>query len=194
MSRKTQTLTPDYFDCLYTADSDPWKFASSPYELEKYQVTLAALPSARYRRALEIGCSIGVLTLDLAKRCDHLLAVDASPLALDDARRRCAQLKNVEFSQMFVPRDWPRGEFDLILLSEVVYYFDPSDVNELCRRVIGSLAVRGTIMLVHWTGETDYPLSGDRAADLFISQLRDKVDIIANSRQPEFRLDVLQRR
>ena len=36
------------------------------YEREKYDLTLAALPEARYASALEVGCSIGVLTHDLA--------------------------------------------------------------------------------------------------------------------------------
>ena len=194
MSRKTQTLTPEYFEDLYAADGDPWKFASSPYELEKYARTLAALPAPRYGSALEIGCSIGVLTKDLAERCNRLVAVDAAASALEDARRRCAHLENVQFAELFVPRDWPPGEFDLIILSEVVYYFDAADLAELSRRVLHALAPRGVIVLVHWTGETDYPLSGDQAADLFINQLRAEVDIVSHERRPEYRLDVLQRR
>jgi SAM-dependent methyltransferase len=194
MSRKNHTLTPEYFDGLYASDGDPWKFASSPYELEKYARTLAALPAARYGSALEIGCSIGVLTKDLADRCDRLVAVDAAASALDDARRRCTSRENVEFAQMFVPRDWPPGEFDLILLSEVLYYFDATDLAILSGRVFNSLAPQGTIVLVHWTGVTDYPLSGDQAAELFIDQLAVNVDIISAGRRPEYRLDVLKRR
>ena len=67
MSRSTQTISPDYFEDLYAADIDPWKFASSGYEREKYAQTLAALPEARYPRALEVGCSIGVLTCRQAR-------------------------------------------------------------------------------------------------------------------------------
>jgi SAM-dependent methyltransferase len=194
MSRKTQTLTPDYFEGLYAADADPWKFASSTYELEKYARTLAALPEARYSSALEIGCSIGVLTQELADRCDRLFAVDGAATALEAARLRCAHRNNVEFAEMFVPRDWPQGAFDLILLSEVVYYFDASDLAELSRRVAKALAPRGTIILVHWTGETDYPLSGDQASELFMAQLRDEVDVVSGERRPQYRLDVLRRR
>ncbi len=64
MERAVQTLEPAYFDGIYAASGDPWRFASSAYELSKYALTLEALPRERYSHALEIGCSIGVLTQD----------------------------------------------------------------------------------------------------------------------------------
>jgi len=88
---------------------------------DKYAITLAALPQSRYVSALEIGCAIGVLTEELASRCDRLLAIDAARTPLKEARRRCAELSTVRFEQMFVPEQWPDGAFDLILLSEIVY-------------------------------------------------------------------------
>jgi SAM-dependent methyltransferase len=194
MSRKTQTLSPDYFEDLYASNIDPWKFASSDYERDKYAQTLAALPEGRYHRALEVGCSIGVLTHQLAGRCEYLLAVDAALAPLEEARRRCRDLAHVEFAQMFIPKQWPEGEFGLILLSEVVYYFDPADVAKLAARVLASLAPRGNIVLVHWTGETNYPLTGDQAAELFIARLEGLIEIVRRERRPEYRLDVLARR
>jgi hypothetical protein len=47
MSRADRTLGPAYFDNVYAADSDPWKFASSAYERDKYAATLAAFPKPR---------------------------------------------------------------------------------------------------------------------------------------------------
>lgn len=61
MTRHATSLPPDYFDVRYAADPDPWNFAGSPYERDKYAATLAALPRERYASALEVGCSIGVL-------------------------------------------------------------------------------------------------------------------------------------
>ena len=80
MSTPSTSLDRAYFDRVYEANADPWSFATSPYEYQKYQATMAALPQAHYTNAFEIGCSIGVLTQMLADRCDHLLAVDASEL------------------------------------------------------------------------------------------------------------------
>ena len=67
------TLPPKYFDHVYQANRDPWNFETSPYEREKYAATLAALPRARYAEAFEIGCSLGILTAQLAPHCGHLL-------------------------------------------------------------------------------------------------------------------------
>jgi 2-polyprenyl-3-methyl-5-hydroxy-6-metoxy-1,4-benzoquinol methylase len=160
MSEPRPTLGPEYFDALYTADPDPWKFATSPYERAKYTLTLNAMPKPRWRSALEVGCSIGFLTRSLASRCDAVVAIDAAQTALAEATRRCADLPDVRFEQMFVPDEWPDGQFELILLSEVIYYLSREDVARLASRVTRSLSRGGSVILVHWTGLTNYPLSG----------------------------------
>jgi trans-aconitate methyltransferase len=193
MAKHEDTLGPAYFDAVYASDPDPWKFASSVYERNKYASTLAALPKPRYSRGLEIGCSIGVLTRELAVRCDRILAVDVAEAPLIEARHRCVGLPNARFEQMFVPEQWPEGAFDLILLSEVVYYLHAEDVTRLALRVIQSLAPGGDVVLVHWTGETDYPLTGDEAAGLFIAAIGEAAQVQRTDRHAHFRLDVLTR-
>jgi cyclopropane fatty-acyl-phospholipid synthase-like methyltransferase len=192
MSELRQTLRPEYFDALYTADSDPWKFAASPYERAKYALTLNAMPRLRYRSALEVGCSIGVLTRSLASRCNVVVAIDAAKAPLVQARRRCADLAGVRFEQMFVPDEWPGGVFELILLSEV-YYLSREDVGRLAGKVTRSLPKGGSVILVHWTGETNYPLSGDEAAALFIKRMGSTCVVEREDRYRQFRLDVLSR-
>ena len=54
MSRHAGSLTPSYFEGLYAADPDPWRFATSDYERDKYAATLAALPRRHYARALDV--------------------------------------------------------------------------------------------------------------------------------------------
>jgi cyclopropane fatty-acyl-phospholipid synthase-like methyltransferase len=193
MSEPRPTLRPEYFDTLYAADLDPWKFATSAYERGKYALTLNAMPKPRYRSALEVGCSIGVLTRSLASRCDAVVAIDAAQTALVEARRRCADLPGVRFEHMFVPEQWPDGAFELILLSEVIYYLSHNDVGRLAARVSNSLAKSGSVILVHWTGPTDYPLSGDEAAALFIERIGLTCVIKRGDRYRQFRLDVLSR-
>lgn len=191
MSRHTASLPPDYFTERYAKDPDPWRFATSEYEAGKYAATLAALPRERYAAFLEIGCSIGVLTRALAPRCDHLLGLDVAEAALDQARARCADLPQVAFGRMQVPDAWPAGTFDAILLSEVVYYLAAPDVARLAVRVGGSVRPGSDILLVHWTGETDYPLSGDEAADLFIRDASGYARVVRQDRAEKYRLDVL---
>ena len=195
MNRAAGSLPAGYFEALYARDPDPWRFMESGYEREKYAATLAALPRPSYARALEVGCSIGVLTHDLAPRCTALLALDAARAPLAAARARCAGLPQVVFRRMQVPHDWPTGAvpFDLILLSEVVYYLDAMDVTRLAAHVGASLAPGGDVLLVHWTGETNYPLSGDEAAECFIAAAP-FADIMRQGRTERYRLDLLRAR
>jgi trans-aconitate methyltransferase len=193
MSGLDRTLRPEYFDALYAAKSDPWNFAASPYEHAKYTVTANAMPKPRYRLALEVGCSIGILTRALASRCDAVLGIDAAETPLAEARRRCADLSNVRFERMFVPDEWPDGAFELIVLSEFIYYLCREDVARLAVKVMQSLSKGGSVILVHWTGETNYPLSGDEAAALFIERIGSLCVVERAGRHREFRLDVLSR-
>lgn len=190
--RPATSLDAGYFDRLYARDPDPWCFETSAYEDRKYTATLDALPAQRYARALEIGCSIGVLTARLAPRCDELLALDVSRKALAAARQRCRGMKQIRFTTGQVPRDWPVGRFDLIVLSEVLYYFDLTDLDRLATRVETSLVPGGTLQMVHWLGETDYPLPGDTAVEHFVSRLaRRPVRTVRQTREAAYRLDCL---
>ena len=87
-----ERLGREYFDELYARSRDPWSFETSEYERNKYERTLSVLARRRYRRALEVGCSIGVFTAMLAPLCDELLAVDVSEKAIAVARREARGL------------------------------------------------------------------------------------------------------
>ncbi len=191
---RRQEMNESYFDSLYAGDPDPWGFASSEYESAKYAATLAALPNARYQSALEVGCSIGVFTRMLAERCEALLAIDPAERALGAARRRCRANPNVTFNRMAAPNQWPLGWFDLIVLSEVVYYFTRPQTARLADCIETTLRPGGHVILVHWLGETDYPLSGDEAADALLGDAASFTKLLRQERTPEYRLDLLQRR
>ncbi len=167
MTRRTETLQPDYFDQLYAAKPDPWGFRSSAYEQQKYAETLAALTRPHYPRTLEIGCSIGVFTASLAPRCGSLLAIDASEVALATARHSLNGREGITFEQRVVPNEFPTGVYDLIIVSEVLYYLNEADLADCAKRCVNALASDGEVILCHWLGETDYPLSGMQASEGF---------------------------
>ncbi|GJD95775.1 class I SAM-dependent DNA methyltransferase [Methylobacterium iners] len=194
MTRRQATLPPDYFEGMYASDPDPWRFETSAYEREKYAATLASLPRESYRSALEIGCSIGVFTHALAPRCASLVAIDVAESALEAARRRCADQPQVRFARTAVPGAWPEGRFDLILISEVIYFLDQDDLAALARRIAEFLEPGGDLVLVHWLGETDYPLSGDAATEVLIAGTRGFLDVVHGAREAQYRLDVLRGR
>lgn len=188
--RKTETLPPAYFESLYSDASDPWNFATSPYEQSKYDATLAALGDQPIEQALEVGCSIGVLTRMLAPRCARLIATEVSGRAIEQARKRCVDQPNVEFQLVSSIGDLVQGPFDLIVLSEVAYYWDDADLVRAAH-LIGSQARQGgCILLVHWLGETDYPKSGDDAVEGLHRLIGDQVVVEKADRTADYRLDL----
>jgi SAM-dependent methyltransferase len=187
MSRKTETIPPEYFEDKYRRDIDPWQFRSSDYEREKYQATIAALNRPRYSRALEVGCSIGVFTRLLAARCDTLVAIDASATAIAAAQENAPA--NVTFQVGTLPQDFPPGPFDLIVLSEVLYYFAEADLQHVAALCLDALAPGGEIIGCHWLGETNYPLTGEAASGLFAAEVAVRLPVRAPLRDEVYRLE-----
>ena len=190
------TLDPDYFDKVYQANNDPWQFASSPYERAKYEATLAALPRPHYERVFEIGGSIGILTARLAPRCGHLLSVDVSEAAITQARQRCAEFPQVEIKRLQVPNEFPAGQFDLILMSEVGYYLSPADLARAADQLLAALPTGGQLLLVHWTPVVpDYPQTGDEVHEFFLQKTQPGGPLrhLLGERHDKYRLDLLEK-
>ncbi len=194
MSESRGSLPASYFDDVYGANADPWGFETSPYEAAKYARTLAALPRARYRSAFEIGCSIGVLTERLAARCDALLAVDVAEHALASTRARCADLPRVRVERMQPPGEFPDATFDLIVLSEVGYYWSADDLLAARALILDHLESGGHLILVHWTPPVpDYPLTGDEVHEAFAVSVGAGLSHLHGHREGQYRLDVFER-
>ncbi len=140
-----------HFERLYRGSMDPWSYETSAYEREKYARTMAMLPE-HGGRTLELGCSIGVFTQMLAPRCASLLAVDFSPTAVSLARRRLSRVCTVEIARLDLPEQTPKGPFETIVCSELLYYWSPSLVREGLQRMEESLAPEGVLLAVHWRG------------------------------------------
>jgi SAM-dependent methyltransferase len=141
-----------YFDELYQQSDDPWKLREGWYERRKRSLTLALLPRPRYRNAFEPGCANGELTVELARRCDRLLAADLHARAVQLTRERVAGAPQVRVEQRTVPGQWPTeaGPFDLIVISEFAYYLDAAELETLASRVSASLTTDGTLLACHW--------------------------------------------
>lgn len=188
----TGACAPEAFEKRYRADPDPWRFATSAYERERYAVTMKALTLDRYAHAFEPGCSIGELTALLAPRCDRLLATDVSPTAVEKACRRCAGYDNVRVEcgdLRTVALDTP---LDLIVLSELAYYFEAEQLEVIAHRLAAALGAGGTLLAVHWLGESvDHVLHGDEAHGILLRSL--PLQHVAAKRHEGFRLDLWMR-
>jgi SAM-dependent methyltransferase len=156
------TVRLDHFEALYAAGDDPWDVRTSWYERRKRALLLACLRKPRYRSAFEPGCGNGEMSAALAGRADALLACDASPSAIAAARRRLhegAQGCALRIEQRSLPAGWPHeGRFDLVVISELAYYFDAPALRALFAMARDVLAPDGELVLCHYL-----PDFGDRA-------------------------------
>ncbi len=152
------------FDELYTRRPDPWHYLGSEYEERKRAVTLASLPRRHYGAVLELGCSIGVLTGELARRADTVLGVDASAVALRDAAVRLAGLPQVTLRQAVLPHQWPPvppASQDLVVISEIGYFLAADELDQLLERCSRALSPGGHLLLCHWRHPVQgWPLDG----------------------------------
>ncbi|QTG82516.1 bifunctional PIG-L family deacetylase/class I SAM-dependent methyltransferase [Arthrobacter crystallopoietes] len=182
------------FDLLYRRKSDPWAYLSSWYEQRKRAVTMASLPREHYGRALEAGCSIGVLTAEVADKCGQLTAVDASSVALERAKARLANRSNVELVRAELPDGWPadsRQGLDLVLVSEVGYFLRARELRALMRRSQEALNPGGHLLLCHWL----HPIEGWELDGETVHAIAREVtswEVVVVHRERDFLLEILE--
>jgi SAM-dependent methyltransferase len=143
----------DHFEALYADSDDPWRVRDSWYEQRKRALLLAALDRPRYSNAFEPGCGNGEMSVALAARCDTLLACDGSASAVAAARRCTSGIAGcaIQIDQRRLPEQWPADQsFDLIVISELAYYFDTAGVAALAAAAHASLSEGGLLVLCHW--------------------------------------------
>jgi SAM-dependent methyltransferase len=180
--------TPEAFEQRYLERADPWHFATSAYEQTRYERTLAALSGSRYVFGFEPGCSIGELTARLAPRCDRIFAIDVSSTAVARARRRCGSYTHVRIECADIRDVSLEARPDLIVLSEIAYYFDSRELAELALRFGNALREGGALIAVHWLGESaDHVLHGDEVHAALLQTLPLRHDL--SERHDGFRLD-----
>ncbi|KQO62287.1 PIG-L family deacetylase [Curtobacterium sp. Leaf261] len=158
-AREDSSRTRESFDAHYARKPGGWDFEGSWYEQRKRAVTVSALPRARFRSALELGCATGVLTRAITERADHVLGIDIAEAPLDAAR---ANAPAATFARMTVPDEWPTGTFELVVLSEIGYYLSPDDLDRTIDRIATSLDPDGVLLACHWRHpDTEAVSSGD---------------------------------
>ncbi|MEU0135726.1 class I SAM-dependent methyltransferase [Streptomyces sp. NPDC006296] len=184
---------PSYFEDMYRTVSDPWHLTERWYERRKYDLTLAALPRPRYRRAFEPACSVGELTSRLAERCDSVVACDRVRSATDTAAHRNRAQPHVEIRHLTLPGQWPEGTFDLIVLSELLYYFDHAELTDLLNRAVSALEEDGTLIAVHWNHQVAEHLRTGREIAEILSSVPELV-LACEHHEADFTLQTFGRR
>jgi hypothetical protein len=142
---------PD-FDALYRRDPDPWKVRSSFYEQRKLSIVLACLQHSRYRFAWDPACGVGELAAELTTRSERVLASDASAEAVRLTGQRGAGLTGLEIRQLALPArpPAPPGGFDLVVLSEFLYYLSAAERVATLAAVDAAAGEDAEVVSVHW--------------------------------------------
>jgi hypothetical protein len=96
---------------------------------------------------------------------------------------------------MRFPRERPPNStrFDLIIVSEVGYYWSLDELHTAQEAIDELLEAGGHLVLVHWTPLVlDYPLTGDEVHESF--SRRPCLRFLHGHRAATYRLDLLERR
>lgn len=170
-------ITPEDFDRMYTADPDPFRVGESWYERRKIDVVVACLTEQRYYRVWDTACGTGHLAAVVADRCDQLLATDASAEACRIAADRLDRMPNVRVGVHELPAApaATSGAFDLVLLSEVVYYLAPQALDALAPMLQRATvrAAPAEIVVVNWRHHpSDAHSSGSSAVGMLAAPLQ----------------------
>lgn len=182
-------MPASYFDKLFASSEDPWAFRARWYEKRKRALTLACLTQQQYQRVFEPGCANGELSLALAERSVSFVGLDICERAVALARARLAGQSSAQVTQGQVPRDWPTGPFDLIVLSELGYYMDEDQWRYVVQLAQQSLSAQGTLLACHWLHPIEgCSMDGSRVHEL----LKDELTLYHNvqHREADFQLDV----
>lgn len=144
-----------YYEGLFRGEEDPWSYGSRrELGADRFAEALAMLEAAQpglhhFGSVLEIGCAEGRFTEQLAPRCNRLLAVDISNIALDRARARCSDQPAVEFRSWDVLRDpLLTDRFDLVVVMAVLDNFvRPAHLKQLRQRMIDLVRPGGHLLV-----------------------------------------------
>lgn len=170
---------------IYANSDDPWQFDTSPYEQEKFRQTAAALSSDHYSAAFEFGCGNGALARHLSPRCARYVGFDAVDRALSVARRRVPQ---AVFVQGYYPCPLPEGPFDLLVLSEILYFLSAQTIEKLAADLVAS-SPAAEVMIVTYLGDTAHELQGEEALQIFCGAMVPTHDFEQLHRTDRYRID-----
>jgi len=123
------------------------------------------------KTALDIGCGIGRLETVLAPRLHAITGIDVSPGMIDEARRRCAGLGNVEFMVCDGTglAAFAGHPFDLILGVDAFPYLVAADPALAERHIADSaelLAEDGALVILNYSYCGDLDLDRRTVAEL----------------------------
>jgi SAM-dependent methyltransferase len=139
---------------IFYSKRDPWAYEGNPDDTRRRAELLSVLPRQRVRRTLDIGCGDGFVTFSLPG--DEVVGVDFSENAILHAKTAVShhpEASRFAFctGSIFELDDiFPRGHFDLIVITGVLYPQYIGQAKQAVRLKVDQLLTeRGTLVCCH---------------------------------------------
>lgn len=125
--------------------NDPWGYKNSAEDRKRKHILLSEIPDKHYKRVLDIGCGQGFITQSLPGK--QVVGVDISKEAINKAKK--IERKGLKFIQasIFELNNIFKEEFDLIVITGVLYPQYIGNSNTLVYKIIDKLLEDGGILV-----------------------------------------------
>lgn len=148
-----------HFESDYQVTAEPWDYSQSGAELLRYKKVVEIGRGLRPKpeRLLEIGCSLGLFSIELAGWPSQALVTDIAPTAVEKARRQVGQIDpkgtHFEFAAASgTDAVTPPQTFDVITLLDVLESVaDSPHIQEAIIKNLATLLKKDGILMI-----TDY--------------------------------------
>ena len=103
------------------------------------------------------------------------MCLDANETAIQLARQRLHAYPHVQVLQRIVPDHLPQQKFQLIVISEILYYLDPAALQQVLAWLHTALELGGCILSCHWRAPiAGFSLNGEEVHRQLKAQLKYK--------------------
>jgi SAM-dependent methyltransferase len=155
---------PEAFEALYAGRQDPWGVLASPLADRRYLALVEVVSQfSPCRSILDVGCGEGALTRYLAGCATKVTGIDASPTAIERARRL---VPRATFHSSTLEAFGADRVFDVVLAVEVLYYVESIDV------AIEKLLTLGRNVIISYTNRERRRLEPHVAAHCPLARCR----------------------
>ncbi|MFH5773320.1 hypothetical protein ACHFJ0_03650 [Paracoccus sp. NGMCC 1.201697] len=111
------------------------------------QLLAQGFTRGHYSSVLQVGCTADETAAQLAGRADRYLVIDDAPRAVERERARLICRPQARARHASIPGQWPRREFDLILLSDIIARLGRGELRLLAQRCAESLSDCGELVI-----------------------------------------------
>lgn len=179
------------FEALFQTDPDPWDYESSRFEAHKRKVLLNHIGLRSRGRVLELACANGVTTQALMRCALRTTALDASATALSQAETRLKDADRLRLMHAKLPGGMPRELFDLIVVSEIVYYLRRDAYTRLAMEILSRIAPGGRVLVLHHhVNFPDATIRPEQAHRDFVRLLDKRLKLVKSTRYARYWVSV----